>query len=601
MQILVINCGSSSIKADIIDTSTKKSTFELDAERINTLPKIIINKNLVEYKGEINFKNILQFCLQNIKDDSMSTSIVAIGHRVVHGGDDYQQPVLINEHVEKVIEDLCSLAPLHNPANLAGIQVAKEIFPSLPNVAVFDTAFHQTIPNRAKYYAIDKTVADSLKIKRYGFHGTSHKYVAEKASNFLQTDLKNLRIISCHLGNGASVCAIEYGRSVETSMGFTPLEGLVMGSRSGDIDAGIIFQLAKKENLSFEQIEELLNKKSGLTGLSGIGNDMRDIILQSENGNENCRLAIQVFTHRLTKYIGAYAAIMGGFDVLLFTGGIGENASEIRNRVCQKMNFLGIDLDDDKNKTEKLLDENEVINISDETSRIKILAIKTNEELAIALETEKIIQEKNKVNCVPKIPIAVSARHVHLTRETLDILFGKDYELTEFKPLSQPGQFAANEMVTIIGTKNKIENVRILGPIRPKNQIEISRTDEFFLGIDAPVRDSGNVAGTPGITMVGAKGTAVLKEGVIQAWRHIHMHPTDALIFGVQDKDIVSVDIDDEERPLTFKNVLIRVSDKFKLEMHIDTDEGNAAQIKSGEEGTLMTTLKAVSLSVKNV
>ena len=601
MQILVINCGSSSIKADIIDTLTKKSIFELDAERINTSPEITINKNLVEYNGEINFKNILQFCFQKIKNDELSNSIVGIGHRVVHGGDVYQQPVLIDEHVEKIIEDLCSLAPLHNPANLAGIQEAKEIFPTLPNVAVFDTAFHQTIPNRAKYYAIDKIIADTLKIKRYGFHGTSHKYVAEKASNFLQTDLKNLRIISCHLGNGASVCAIEYGRSVETSMGFTPLEGLLMGSRSGDIDAGIIFHLAKKGNLSLEQIEELLNKKSGLTGLSGIGNDMRDIILQAENGNENCRLAIQVFTHRLTKYIGAYAAIMGGFDVLLFTGGIGENAVEIRNRVCQKMNFLGIDLDDDKNKTEKLSDEKEVINISDETSRIKILAIKTNEELAIALESEKIIQEKNKVNCVPKIPIAVSARHVHVTRETLDILFGKDYELTVFKNLSQPGQFAANEMVTIVGTKNKIENVRILGPIRPKNQLEISRTDEFFLGIDAPVRDSGNVAGTPGITLIGTNGTAVLKEGVIQAWRHIHMHPTDAAIFGVQDKDIVNVDIDDDERPLTFKNVLIRVSDKFKLEMHIDTDEGNAAQIKSGEEGTLMLSEKAVSLSVKNV
>ena len=226
MQILVINCGSSSIKADIIDTLTKKSIFELDAERINTSPEITINKNLVEYNGEINFKNILQFCFQKIKNDELSTSIVGIGHRVVHGGDVYQQPVLIDEHVEKIIEDLCSLAPLHNPANLAGIQEAKEIFPTLPNVAVFDTAFHQTIPNRAKYYAIDKAFADSLKIKRYGFHGTSHKYVAEKASNFLQTDLKNLRIISCHLGNGASVCAIEYGRSVETSMGFTPIEGL---------------------------------------------------------------------------------------------------------------------------------------------------------------------------------------------------------------------------------------------------------------------------------------------------------------------------------------------------------------------------------------
>ena len=600
MQILVINCGSSSIKADIIDTSTKKSILELNAERVTSAPEIKLNNSVVEYFGEIIFKNILQFCLQKIKQDVLSNSIVAIGHRVVHGGDLYHQPILIDTQVENAIQELCALAPLHNPANLDGIQTAKEIFPALPNIAVFDTAFHQTIPNRAKYYAIDKTLADKHKIKRYGFHGTSHKYVAEKASVYLENELKNLRIISCHLGNGASICAIEFGRSVENSMGFTPLEGLVMGTRSGDLDAGIIFQLSQKENLSLKQLEELLNKKSGLSGLSGIGNDMRDILTQAENGNENCRLAIQVFTHRLTKYIGAYAAIMGGFDVLLFTGGIGENAAEIRNRVCQKMNFLGIDLDDDKNKTERLSDEKEVIDISDDTSRIKILAVKTNEELAIALEAQKIMEEKNKVNSLPKIPIAVSARHVHVTRETLDILFGKDYELTVFKPLSQPGQFAANEMVTIIGTKNKYEYVRILGPIRPKNQIEISRTDEFFLGIDAPVRDSGNVAGTPGITLIGAYGTAVLKEGVIQAWRHIHMHPTDAETFGVKDKDLVSVDLQGGERPLTFKNVLIRVSDKFKLEMHIDTDEGNAAEMNKGEEGELMRNVEAC-LNTKNV
>ncbi|HRB18577.1 MAG TPA: PduL/EutD family phosphate acyltransferase, partial [Chitinophagales bacterium] len=227
------------------------------------------------------------------------------------------------------------------------------------------------------------------------------------------------------------------------------------------IDAGIISFLQNKEAWNAQQVEDFLNKKSGLAGLSGLSNDMRDILQKASEGNEDARTAIQVFTHRLTKYIGAYAALMGGIDVLVFTGGIGENSHEIRNRVCQRLDFLGITLDDDKNKSTKLTNENDVSNISDEIARVKILAIKTDEQLAIALEAQKIIQEKNKVNCIPKIPIAISARHVHLTRETVDILFGKDYELTPFKPLSQPGQFAANETVTLVGPRNKIEKVRI--------------------------------------------------------------------------------------------------------------------------------------------
>jgi acetate kinase len=600
MDILVINCGSSSIKADVIDTTTKGTKFSLTAERIGKDLEITMNGIRHEYNGENDFEALLIYLLKVINETAIAPQIKAVGHRVVHGGDIYQQPILIDENVERNIELLCPLAPLHNPSNLLGIKFAQKQFPSLPNIAVFDTAFHQTIPNRAKYYAIDKSLSDKYNIKRYGFHGTSHKYVVEKASKYLQTELKNLRIISCHLGNGASVCAVEYGRSVETSMGMTPLEGLVMGTRSGDIDVGAIFHLAKQEHLTLEELDNILNNKSGLLGLSGKGNDMRDILKNAENGDENCMLAIQVFTHRLTKYIGAYAAIMGGVDVLIFTGGIGENSSEIRNRVCQKMNFLGIDIDDDINKSAHLDDTIDVINISDETARVKVLTIKTNEELAIALETQKIVEDRNKVNVLPKIPVAVSARHVHLSQNTLEILFGKGYQLTVFKPLSQPGQFAANEMVTLVGLKNKIENVRILGPVRNNSQVEISRTDEFFLGIDAPVRESGNIEGTPGITILGPKGSVILKEGVIQAWRHIHMHTNDAKIFGVKDKDIVSVNINDNERALTFKNVLIRVSDQYKLEMHIDTDEGNAAQIDKGEHGDLVFDISC-TLEEKNV
>lgn len=601
MYILVINAGSSSFKIDLINTISHKIELELKAERLPATPVISINKENIPYDGVLNAEEIMRFCLLKIQSEVKDKPISGIGHRIAHGADFYDQPVCIDEQVIKTIEQLSALAPLHHPAHLLGIRIAKEIFGNTIEVAVFDTAFNQTLPKRAQYYAIDKQIAEKYRIRRYGFHGTSHQYVAQRAAQYLKQDLKNLRIISCHLGNGASVCAIEFGRSIETSMGMTPMEGLVMGTRSGDIDAGVITLLQEKENWTSRELESFLNTKSGLQGLSGLGNDMRDIIQQAEHGNENARLAIQVFTHRLTKYIGAYAALMNGVDVLVFTAGIGENSAEIRNRVCLGMDFMGIKVDEHKNSDAKLTEEQDVISISDENSRVKVLTVKTNEQLAIALETEKLILQKNKVNTESVIPIAVSARHVHLTRATLDLLYGKDYELTEYKPLSQPGQFAANETVTLIGPKNKIEKVRILGPLRPKDQVEISKTDEFFLGIDAPVRDSGNVAGTPGITLSGPKGIAELKEGVIIAWRHIHMHPNDAILFGVKDKDVVNVDVHDEDRPLTFKNVLIRVSDKFKLEMHIDTDEANAAEIVSGEEGVLSRVAKTGCLIDKHV
>lgn len=601
MNILSINCGSSTIKANVIDLNTHKSFVLLTADRLISTPKIVLNNNEIAYSGNIQFEEILKFCLHAIKTELNDISLNGIGHRVVHGGSVYTQPILIDEKVEQTIEALIDLAPLHNPANLTGIKIAKEVFNNISNVAVFDTAFHHTLPNRAINYAIDKDVAKKYGIRRYGFHGTSHKYVAEKANAYLEQDIKNLKIISCHLGNGASICAIENGRSVEISMGLTPMEGLVMGTRSGDVDPGIITFLQEKENRTAQQVEDFLNTKSGLAGLSGISNDMRDVIQNAEKGNEDARLAIQVFTHRITKYIGAYAAIMNGVDVLVFTAGIGENSAIIRNRVCQGLDFLGIKIDEFKNDAVQLNDENLVVNISDENARVKVLAIKTDEQLAIALEAKKIVEEKDKVNCVPKIPIAISARHVHLCRATLDVLYGKDYELTEYKPLSQPGQYAANEMVTLVGPRNRIENVRILGPLREKDQVEISKTDEFFLGIDAPVRESGHTDGTPGITLIGKVGTITIPEGVIIALRHIHMHPDDATTFGVKDHDIVSVDVEDEERPVTFKNVVIRVSPKFKLEMHIDTDEGNAAEIKNGETGVLMRTDKAANLHSKNV
>lgn len=589
MNILVINCGSSSVKAAVINGETGNNLLTMSIERVLDKPLVHINETTLECP-EVGHEAALNFALPLVKEHLGNHTLDGVGHRVVHGGNKFDTPVLIDETVEKAIQDVSGLAPLHNPVNLLGITVARNVFSNLPHVAVFDTSFHQTMPKRAVEYALPKQIREKHGLRRYGFHGTSHEYVAELAAEHLQADLNSLRVITCHLGNGASVTAVEYGRSVETSMGMTPLEGLVMGTRSGDVDPGILLHVAREEEMSMKDLDQLLNKKSGLVGLSGWSNDMRDIIEKSTNGDEDCRLALQVFTHRLRKYIGAYAAVMGGVDAIIFTGGIGENSPVVRHRTTQRLDFLGALINEDKNHDIKLSDDEPVQDFSMNHSRVKLLAVKTNEQYAIAQEALRIIQEKTKVNTIPTIPIAVSGRHIHLTQDAVDALFGKGYELTEKAPLSQPGQFACNEQVTIVGPKNQIERVRVLGPTRPKNQLEISRTDEFFLGVDAPVRASGKVENTPGIKLIGPKGVYNMTEGVICAWRHIHMTPEDAQVFGVADKDIVDVEVSNGLRPLTFGNVLVRVSPKYKLEMHIDTDEANAAELPRYSEGVLNKT-----------
>ncbi|MEO1653413.1 MAG: acetate/propionate family kinase, partial [Bacteroidota bacterium] len=593
MEILVINCGSSSLKADLIEAQTGQRLLSLRIDRVHSnQPSIhFSDEKEAQIANVSGHAALLKIAFPRLLEKIDPARIKGLGHRVVHGGSKFDEPVIIDEAVEQKIEELSSLAPLHNPPALLAIKVARSFFSQIPHIAVFDTAFHATLPNRARQYALPKDISEQYGIRRFGFHGTSHQFVAERAAKYLSTDLRNLRLITCHLGSGASVCAVEYGRSVETSMGMTPLEGLVMGTRSGDLDPGIILHLLKEGNMSAEEIDTLLNQQSGLEGISGVGNDMRDIVEAAAEGNESARRAIHVFAHRLRKYIGAYAAVMGGVDAIVFTGGIGENSAIIRHRASQRLDFLGAIINEDKNRDLDVTPNQPVEDISASHSRSKILVVSTDEQYAIAQKASLLIQEKFKVNTVPIIPIAISARHIHLTQEAVEALFGAGYQLTEFRPLSQPGQFACKETLTIIGPKNKIERVRILGPTRSKNQVEISRTDEFFLGIDAPIRESGQVENTPGITLMAENGNKVeLKEGVICAWRHIHMTPEDAEIFQVKDRDVVEIRIENEERSLTFGNVLIRVSPKYKLEMHIDTDEGNAAEISPGDAGSLITT-----------
>ena len=575
MHILVLNAGSSSLKSAVIEAATGERLLELNADR------------LLDRGGH---RATLHPFMLELQEKIRGIELAGIGHRVVHGGPDFDGATRITDAVEQKIEALSELAPLHNPVNLAGIRLARELWPDLPHFAIFDTAFHHSLPKRAQTYALPKELIKEHGIRRYGFHGMSHKFVAGRAATFLKDDYRNLRLITCHLGNGCSVAAIEFGRSIETSMGMTPLEGLVMGTRSGDIDPGIPAYLHRRTGMDTTEIDNLLNRESGLKGLSGAGNDMRGILERSAEGDPDCQLALQVYTHRLRKYIGAYAAIMGGVDAIVFTGGIGENSSVIRHRAAQRMDFLGAIIDEDRNHTAELTTTEDVIDFSRSHSRVKLLAIRTDEQLAIARDCAKLLRKEDQVNSLPAIPIAISARHCHLTRATLDKLYGKGHELTVRKMLSQPGQFAAEETVTVVGPRNRIERVRILGPLRSADQVEISRTDEFFLGIDAPVRESGKVDNTPGCQLLGPAGSADIEDGVICAWRHIHMTPEDAAIFGVQDRDVVEVAVSTNDRGLTFGNVLIRVSPDYKLEMHIDTDEGNAAEIRSGDEGVLNVT-----------
>lgn len=577
MHVLVINCGSSSVKYQLIDLA-RENTPE---------GRIVTGKiqSIGESGGE--FADHEQ-ALRKVVTDIASYSVDAVGHRVVHGGEQFIEPTVINDDVIEGI-DVCSKdAPLHNPYNLLGIRIAQKQWPGVTHVAVFDTAFHASMPRRAREYAIDTEIARKYRIKRFGFHGTSHQYVAGVAAAALKSDVSQLRIVSLHLGNGASACAVEYGKSTETSMGMTPLEGLVMGSRSGDIDAGALMSLLRSGDFTVDQLDDLLNRKSGLAGMSGISNDLRSIEDSAEQGDDRARLAINVFAHRARKYIGAYAAAMGGIDAVVFTGGIGENSATMRGRILKRLEFLGLLIDENRNNDAAVSHANNSVVISDSSSRVRALVVKTDEEMMIARLTKRIANEENTITQSSSIPIAISARHLHLTKETFEKLFGAGATPTLYKEISQPGQYACEEKLNIIGPRNRIDGIRLLGPLRSVDQVEISRTDEFKIGIDAPIRDSGKVEGSAPITLEGPAGTVHLKEGLICARRHIHMRPEDAVRFGVANKDIVEVAIVGGPRDLIFGDTLVRVSEKYNLEMHIDTDEANAAELSNNASGEII-------------
>lgn len=396
MNILVINCGSSSLKFQLIDSQSDavlaKGICErigLEGSRLVYQPKgsdkLITNIDMPEHKTAV---ELVLSALVNKESGVIHdlNDVGSVGHRIVHGGEKFASSVLIDDEVIKAIEECNDLAPLHNPANLIGVRACREIMKDVPMVAVFDTAFHQTMPARSFLYGLPFKYYENYKVRRYGFHGTSHNFVSHKVSMMIGKPYEDTKTIVCHLGNGASVCAVENGKSVDTSMGLTPLEGLIMGTRSGSIDPAIIEFICKKENLTIEEAMGILNKKSGVLGLSRIGSDFRDLIEEMNQGNENAKLTIDIFCYNVAKYIGAYTAAMNGVDAIAFTAGVGENNPIIRKKVCEYFGYLGIEINDEMNEK-----RGEDLIVSKDDSKVKVLVIATNEELKIARETLDII------------------------------------------------------------------------------------------------------------------------------------------------------------------------------------------------------------------
>ncbi len=402
MKILVLNCGSSSIKYQLIDMANNADLLAkglldrigLKDSELKHQPKAKETYKLIQDvpDHETGINLILKALLDvNHGVIKVIEEIIAVGHRVAHGGENFSASALITEAVTKDIEKCIELAPLHNPANLKGILSMQRLLPNIPQVAVFDTAFHQTMPDYAYMYAIPYSLYEENKIRRYGFHGTSHKYVYEQACDALFLKKDGIKAITCHLGNGASVTAIKNGKSVDSSMGMTPVEGLIMGTRSGDFDLGALLYIMKKKNLNLEQANDLINKKSGVLGISGISYDMRDIEVAAWDKKEKrAELALQMYYYRVKKYIGAYAAAMGGLDLLIFTGGIGENGGETREHICEGLEFMGVSFDKEKNHG--LRSKLELISKPD--SKVKVMVVPTNEELVIAQDTLRIVNQK---------------------------------------------------------------------------------------------------------------------------------------------------------------------------------------------------------------
>ncbi|MCX7167852.1 MAG: acetate/propionate family kinase [Rhodocyclales bacterium] len=595
-KILALNVGLSQIHFGIYDTHDESldvhgiiDCADCGVAHVTMTAGSLVTKREREAFPFKDFFNVLFESMLGLDDRFLFTpfDVIAVGHRVVHGGNKFSSATVITPQVLADIEVLSVFAPLHNPHNLEGIREAMKFFPEVPHVAVFDTAFHQTLPTYAYLYGLPYDWYKKEGIRRYGFHGTSHRFVSLKAAEVLKRPLGELEIISCHLGVGASICAIDHGRSVDTTMGMTPSDGLIMPSRAGSLDPAIMIHLMQHYKLGPDELGKLINTESGLKGISGISSDIHEIEAAADEGHHRALLAHKAFCYQIRKNIGAYVAAMGGVSVLAFTGDIGETSPAVRSLACQGLAYMGIRLDEEKNRDLGTVHDYAVISSDD--SPVTILVVANNDERLLAWEALRAI-ERNQITLAIKdqaaepIPIEVSAHHVHLSQADVEKLFGTGHQLTPEHELSQPGQFACAEKVDLVGPKGRITNVRVLGPTRKETQVEIAMTEQFKLGVQPPIRESGDLANTPGIALEGPAGSAVLPRGVICAQRHIHMSPEDAMRLRLRDRYVVRVRIEGE-REVTYGDVVVRVNANYRLAMHIDTDEGNAGNISTGMLG----------------
>ena len=399
MKILVINCGSSSLKYQLIDMTKHEVMAKSLCERIGIDGSNIQHTNIAKNtktkieKPMKDHGDAIQMVISALVDEDHGViksmdEIGAVGHRVVHGAESFADSCIIDAKVKEALEMCVPLAPLHNPPNIIGIEACEKIMPGVPQVGVFDTAFHQTMPPKAFMYALPYDLYEKDKIRKYGFHGTSHKYVSQKAAEFLGKDIKDLKIITCHLGNGSSISAVDGGKCVDTSMGFTPLDGVVMGTRTGSMDPAVVTYLINKENMTADEVDKLMNKQSGVFGVSGVSSDFRDLTAAAADGNKRAQLALDMFDYSVKKFIGAYAAAMGGADAVVFTAGIGENDAKTRAAIVENLEFIGIKIDPEKNAARGTVD------ISADDAAVKTLVIPTNEELMIAIDTQRLVEGK---------------------------------------------------------------------------------------------------------------------------------------------------------------------------------------------------------------
>lgn len=567
MRILVLNAGSSTLKAGVFDMPSPHPLLELTLD------------------GGAPDDAALDLVEHRLADAGIGAhTLDAVAHRVAHGGPQLREATRIDDAVEREIERAALWVPQHNPVALAGIRLARRRWPGLPQVAVFDTAFHATLPDHAALYAVPKTWRDAG-VRRYGFHGMSHAHVMEAAAAALDRDARTLRVVSCHLGSGASVCAIDHGRSVDTTMGLTALEGLMMGTRSGDVDPGAVLFALRHLGLTSAEVERALYEDSGLKALSGTSGDLREVERRAAEGHDDAQTALRAYAYRVRKAIGGYAAAMGGIDVLAFTGGAGENSAALRRRIVDGLGFLGIRLDEDRNTTYRPA-EMAVASLQPDHAPVAVLAVHAREQAVIAREAQGALGVGRVAASAPvAIPVAVSAHHVHLTQETVERLFGIGHVLQVRQPLTQPGFWAAEETVSVVGPRSRLERVRVLGPCRGRNQIELSRTEAIKLGLDAPLRLSGHLDGTPEVTLIGPAGS-VRTDGAIVAQRHLHLSPADAARLGVEDGQEIDLELD-TPRSTVLRHVALRLAEDAVLEVHLDTDEANAAGLSGDAEGVL--------------